>query len=220
MGRVLIIAEGQTEEKFLKNIVFPYFYNKELFNIDVTILPSKITASGKRFKGGDVKSEKIITYAKKLISSAYVTTFIDYYGINENFIGYQKSLKCPRIEDKKNCLEHSLINEFNHRKFFPYIQMFEFEGLLFSDVNSFIFIEDNQDKINKISNEIKDFETPEHINNSKLTAPSKRLEKWYPSYGKTTDGIIVAESIGMTTLLNSCPFFSDWINKIGTKLKE
>lgn len=24
MGRVLIIAEGQTEEKFLKNIVFPY----------------------------------------------------------------------------------------------------------------------------------------------------------------------------------------------------
>jgi hypothetical protein len=105
MSRVLIIAEGQTEEKFLKEIVFPYFYEKELFSIDVTILPSKTMASGKRHKGGHITSRKILNYAKKLLFSGNVTTFLDYYGIDENFIGYQESLYKKDISDKKECIE-------------------------------------------------------------------------------------------------------------------
>ena len=50
MARVIIIAEGQTEEKFVKSLIFPYFHNKNLFDISVSILPSKVTASGKRYK--------------------------------------------------------------------------------------------------------------------------------------------------------------------------
>ncbi len=64
MGRVIVIAEGQTEEKFLKDILFPYFYSKDLFQISVTILPSKTTASGKRHKGGFITSNKIIKYGR------------------------------------------------------------------------------------------------------------------------------------------------------------
>ena len=90
MSRVLIIAEGQTEEKFLKEIVFPYFHKKELYDINVTILPTKTMASGKRHKGGNVTSGKILNYTRKLLASAHVTTFLDYYGIDEKFLGYEK----------------------------------------------------------------------------------------------------------------------------------
>jgi hypothetical protein len=35
-----------------------------------------------------------------------------------------------------NCLETAFENDINHEKFMPYIQLFEFEGLFFSDVQA------------------------------------------------------------------------------------
>lgn len=220
MARVIIIAEGQTEEKFVKSLIFPYFHNKKLFDISVSILPSKITASGKRFKGGNIKSDKVLKFAKQYLNSASVTTFIDYYGINPEFIGYQDSLSLPSISEKKECIENALKEELTDYRFFPYVQMYEFEGLLFSDVDNFIWIEEDIDKINILKQDIKTFPTPEHINNSKITAPSKRIEKIFPSYGKTSDGIIVAEAIGIKTILSKCNHFKDWIEKIEIELRK
>ena len=220
MARVIIIAEGQTEEKFVKSLIFPYFHNKKLFDISVSILPSKVTASGKRYKGGNIKSDKVINYAKTLLHSASVTTFIDYYGINPEFIGYQDSLSLPSISEKKECIEKALREELTDFRFFPYVQMYEFEGLLFSDIDEFVWIEDDKSKINVLKDDIKIFPTPEHINNSKITAPSKRIEKIFPSYGKTSDGIIVAEAIGIKTILSKCNHFKEWIEKIEIELRK
>ena len=220
MARVIIIAEGPTEEKFCKSILFPYFYNKNLFDISVSILPSKITASGKRFKGGNIKSDKVLKFAKQYLNSASVTTFIDYYGINPEFIGYQDSLSLTTISEKKECIENALKEELDDYRFFPYVQMYEFEGLLFSDVDEFIWIEEDISKINTLKQDIKIFPTPEHINNSKETAPSKRIERIFPSYGKTSDGIIVAEAIGIKTILSKCNHFKEWIDKIEIELRK
>lgn len=220
MARVIIIAEGPTEEKFCKDIMFPYFYNKGLYDIRVSILPSKITASGKRYKGGDIKSDKILKFAKQYLSSASVTTFIDYYGINEEFLGYQESLSLPTIGEKKGSIEKALKSELTDYRFFPYIQMYEFEGLLFSDIDNFLWIEDNINKIATLKENVAIFQTPEHINNSKITAPSKRIEKLFPSYGKTSDGIIVAEVIGIEKILSKCLLFKEWVEKIEEELRR
>lgn len=220
MGRVLIIAEGQTEEKFLKNIVFPYFYSKSLYEIDVSILPTKITASGKRHKGGGVTSDKILNYSKKLLKSASVTTFIDYYGIDEEFLGYKESLVLKTIEEKKKSIEEALKLEISDLRFFPYVQMYEFEGLLFSDIDSFMWVEEDINKVNQLKDESKGFPSPEHINNSKETAPSKRIKSIYNSYGKTSDGIVVAEAMGIETILSKCSLFKEWIEKIEEELRR
>lgn len=220
MARVIIIAEGTTEEKFCKEIIFPYFYNKELYDIAVSILPSKITASGKRYKGGDIKSDKILKFAKQYLNSASVTTFIDYYGINPEFLGYQDSLALTSIVEKKECIEKALKEELTDFRFFPYVQMYEFEGLLFSDIDEFVWIEDDKNKITTLKQSVTTFPTPEHINNSKVTAPSKRIEQIFPSYGKTSDGIIVAEAIGMTTILSKCNYFKEWIDRIEEELRK
>ena len=220
MGRVLIIAEGQTEEKFLKSIVFPYFYNKGLYSISVSILPSKIMASGQRYKGGNITTNKVVDYAKRLIHSGSVTTFFDYYGINEEFVGYKESLSCRTIKEKKECIENKLKCELNFPNFMPYIQMFEFEGLLFTNLDSFELIDNDKSKIQQLKDETLGFETPEHINNSKITAPSKRIETVYKQYGKTTDGILIAEEIGLTNILAKCHLFREWIERIEIELKK
>ncbi|MGL5125203.1 MAG: DUF4276 family protein [Fusobacteriaceae bacterium] len=214
MKKLLIIAEGQTEEKFIKELIIPYFQKKNIYNIDVTILPNKTLASGQRFKGGAVTFKNVTNYAKKLLNSAYVTTLLDYYGIDRNFDGYDESKIFSDIKDKKETLEKKLAIEINNKKFIPYIQMYEFEGLLFSNPDSFVYIDEDPYKITDIKKEIAAYATPEHINDSPQTAPSKRLEKHYKGYTKTTDGIMVAEDMGIEKIIEKCPLFKEWLEKL------
>jgi hypothetical protein len=65
-----------------------------------------------------------------------------------------------------------------HNRFLPYIQPYEFEALLFSDVAKLIEVDSDWDSrlVEKLQNIKNGFETPEHINNSKETSPSHRLQ--------------------------------------------
>jgi len=222
MGRVIIIAEGQTEEKFVKEIMTPYFHRKGVYGgLEVMIIPTKTTASGKRHKGGDITSDKVIEWSKKLLrSKATVTTFLDYYGIDSNFIGYKESLLKNNILEKKECIENALKNEITSSKFKPYIQMYEFEGLLFSDVDEFEWIDLDKSMIPPLKAEVESFETPEHVNNSQQTAPSKRIEKYYPQYGKVIDGNLIADVIGIEKIKEKCPLFKGWIEMIEGELRD
>ena len=59
------------------------------------------------------------------------------------------------------------------------------------------------------------FETPEHINDSPLTAPSKRLFTIYDqAYQKTLHGSIVASEIGLAAIRRECQHFDAWLTKL------
>ena len=92
----------------------------------------------------------------------------------------------------------------------PYIQLHEFGGLLFSDVNAFMesFSEDEID-MNVLMEAANSFENPELINDSPLTAPSKRLEKAIVGYSKVLYGNYLAMDIGLDTIRNKCPLFNE-----------
>jgi hypothetical protein len=51
MGKVLILVEGQTEEKFVKEVLNPHLNNYGKYLIP-TLLRTKIVKSGPNFKGG------------------------------------------------------------------------------------------------------------------------------------------------------------------------
>lgn len=91
--------------------------------------------------------------------------------------------------------------------------MHEFEALLFSHPKSFTLIA-NDDIVDKLQ-EIRDaYETPEHINNSVETAPSKRIEALIPNYAKVKNGALLSEDIGIDTMLAECPHFREWIKTL------
>ena len=67
-------------------------------------------------------------------------------------------------------------NRFDSDRFMPFVVMHEFEGLLFSDCAAFsrgIGRSDLDVSLREIRN---DFTTPEEINDSPITAPSKRVD--------------------------------------------
>lgn len=67
----------------------------------------------------------------------------------------------------------------------------------------------------KVDEVIEECGSPEKINNSPQTAPSKRLERWaHGRYGKTTSGIVIARAIGIDKMRKKCPLFNSWLFKL------
>ena len=93
--------------------------------------------------------------------------------------------------------------------------MYEFEGLLFSDISKFawVMLDDwNADYAAQLQAIRAAVDNPECINNSPSTAPSKRLQRIFgKSYDKVEHGALIAEDIGLTTLRAQCPNFNQWI---------
>src|SRR5271167_4513271 len=87
--RVLILVEGQTEERFVKDVLGPAFFDKELF-FSPTLLVTKRVKDGPNFKGGVTNFAKFRNDAHRLLNSAggaLVTTMLDYYRLPEDFPG-------------------------------------------------------------------------------------------------------------------------------------
>lgn len=209
MIRVCVVCEGQTEVEFVKSVLAPY-----LLQSQVLAFPSLLQSPSGRHRGGCVTVERLV----KFISHQYhqtdrITTLVDFYG-------FQNSGGRSRIQletDIRSAVA-SRTTGYDPRFFLPYVQMYEFEGLLFSDPQAFEWVDDgwSDETKNALNAVAKAFTTPEDINNSRETAPSKRILKIFPqgSYSKTEHGPLIAESIGIDAIRAKCPAFHEWVGKI------
>ena len=72
----------------------------------------------------------------------------------------------------------------------------------------------DRSKLNDLRNIRNQFNTPEEINDSATTAPSKRLIELYPAYDKVAFGILISKRIGLETIRHECPHFNQWLSRI------
>jgi hypothetical protein len=92
--------------------------------------------------------------------------------------------------------------------------MHEFEGLLFSDCAAFsrsIGRSDLEVSLRKIRD---DFTTPEEINDSPVTAPSKRVEALVQGYQKPLLGVVAVLEIALSRIRAECPHFNGWLTQL------
>lgn len=101
------------------------------------------------------------------------------------------------------------------RRFIPYIQLHEFESLLFSDISviSKNFSKKEAD-MDALETTVGEFQNPEDINTRPDLAPSKRLISAIPSYEKVVYGACLANDIGLERILERCPLFSVWYSRL------
>ncbi|MES2416278.1 MAG: DUF4276 family protein [Patescibacteria group bacterium] len=213
MKRILVLVEGQTEERFVKDILNPFFEIKDMC-LHPTIVNTKIVKSGPNFKGGLRSYEATKKDLLKLFhdtDAVGITTMFDFYGLPTDFPGFQNDN--PIGLERVKIIESAFASDINKPKFIPYIQLHEFEGLLFTTPE--IISNALDDKKKNLVQAIRDSVTnPEEINQGRETAPSKRLLKIFPNYNKVVFGSMIANRIGLEQIKNSCPHFSDWIEKL------
>ena len=211
MKRVIIVCEGQTEQRFCKIVLQPYFEGK--LNIQSPII--------KESNGGIVHWKSLKKQLKKHLgeSEAYITSLIDYYGILPTH-GFPKWGEANKIRDKAERMDFlekemiKCINPTNQEYFFPYLQLHEFEALLFSDIKVFEKVFKDENLLDK--NYLKETAAlnPEDINENKETHPSNRLDKIIKNYDKVFHGSSLAQEIGLPKIRKRCPRFNDWIKKM------
>lgn len=92
--------------------------------------------------------------------------------------------------------------------------MHEFEGLLFSDCVAFASAIGRPDLAASFQGIRDEFETPEEINDSPVTAPSKRVEALVAGYQKPLFGTVAALDIGFDAIRAECPHFDRWVTTL------
>ena len=210
MKRLCIICEGQTEGEFVRKLLVPHL---QTFGIDA--YATLLTAGPNQQRGGNVSVPRLGKHIRNEYHNVnFITTLVDYYGF-KNINGRTKAQLQQDI--LKEARTH-IGQRFQAYRVRPYVQMYEFEALLFSDISSFDLLGENwnnesQTRLQRICD---DFETPEDINDSAQTAPSQRLDAIFPGYGsnKTLYGPLIAEDIGLDTIRGKCPRFDKWIGEL------
>ncbi|MDQ2043401.1 DUF4276 family protein [Pseudoalteromonas sp. 20-92] len=218
---VVAIVEGRTEQVFVERVLAPYLGEKNIF-----ITATQISKPGQ--KGGDVKfsrAEKDIGRFLKQRPDIYVTQFFDYYGLKQwptldTVAAHNHTEIAKRLNDAAFEYIAENYDEYQaRRRFIPYMAMHEFEALLFSDEK--ILANALEIKVEEVKAIIDVCDEPEKINNSRETAPSKRLDqlKRRGKFRKTTEGISIAEQIGVEKMRQRCPLFNEWLSRLESKVE-
>ena len=212
MINVYIYCEGLTEESFINQVLYPYFISRGISVIPIICTTKR--KNGKKFKGGVSNFNKVKDELKKLCKqhrNEFVTTMFDYYGMPTNTPGISNNK--VDVQSRVKGIEQAINDEIAQSNCKFHLMLHEFESILFTSPEAFRAIA-NDEIVGKIK-EIRDsFATPEEINNSRETAPSKRLQQLIPGYTKILDGTTVAREIGIESMMRECPHFGKWIRDI------
>ena len=101
---------------------------------------------------------------------------------------------------------------FDAGRFVPYVMMHEFEALLFSDCEGFARGIDRPEAAVSLQAIRDGFASPEEIDDSPETAPSKRVESLVSGYQKPLMGALAALEIGLGAMRRECPHFGAWLH--------
>ena len=202
MIRLAISVEGQTEEEFVKKVLADHLWLKGVVSQPILLGGS----------GGDVTVDRLAADMARLYwSFEFVTSLVDFYGFRGK--GSATPDELEKIIDER--INSNIQRSWDQTRVFSYVQQHEFEGLLFSDVSVFAGLTDVPDSAVEALRTIRSrFPTPEDINDSSDTAPSKRIVKLIPRYQKVVDGYVVAKEIGLDAICAECPRFNAWVTRL------
>jgi hypothetical protein len=216
-ARLYVTAEGQTERKFAEEVLGPHLAS---YNINVR---ARVVLTNRKLgkRGGIMDYDKIRGDLHRLMledqrEEARFTTMIDLYALPNEFPGWANARKLTHPQDRIAVLEDSLKADIEDQRFLPYIQLHEFEALLYCDLSQLQKrIAGSEAGLTKLIEEVKNT-PPEEINDGTATAPSKRIVRHVPIYerSKVRVGVAAAAAIGLPALRNKCPHFSSWINTL------
>lgn len=151
---------------------------------------------------------------------------VDYFGIPTDWPGIEAAKRSHGAKAKAECIQNAigqavasqLPDRFDRRRFVPFVLMHEFEALLFSDCSATSVGFGRPELADPMQGIRDEFPSPEEINDSALTAPSKRLLAIYPRYAKVLDGNRAILEIGLPTIRAACPNFDAWMTRLESSI--
>lgn len=219
MQTVFVVCEGQTEETFISSVVAPEFYAAGI------ILVAQLIETSAGHKGGALSYDRVKLHLRNTLrkkSQPIVTTMIDLYKLDNSFPGFKETGGKPlnqRLQILNSAWHKDIVDSVGCRPdyFLPYIQPYEFEALLFSDIAILTGLHTNWATAKSVLQNARDAaESPEHINEGPETKPAARLRSCLntPPFKKVLHGPTVAAQIGLSRIEAECNFFAGWLERL------
>lgn len=221
MKRLHITAEGQTEESFVNDTLKPHLASYGVYADVRRVLTGR--KHGKLYRGGMTNYAKakndIVRWLKEERGNGDVafSTMFDLYALPEDFPGFAEAKRLNNPYQKVAAIEEAFARDIDDYRFIPYIQLHEFEALLFVNPQLFeIEYFDTPEAIDELQKIAEKFANPELIDQGPETAPSKRIIKVLPDYenNKPAVGSMIAHEIGIDELRKACAHFNEWLAKL------
>jgi len=220
MKRIFIVVEGETEERFLRRVLYNDFILQGIHIEAQQWLTNRKIGIG----GGGNNFDLIENHLKRLMAryshdnDVFISVMIDLYAFpKEGNTVYDEDVnRLQNGKDRALLLQNKMEKRLGYRNFIPYVQLYEYEALLLSKPEALgNFYTNKTEEIKALKDEINGM-NPEDINETPQGAPSKRIIKYIPKYKKqkTSAGVIAAEAIGLPHLRAVCAHFNDWVTKL------
>jgi hypothetical protein len=225
MARVLIHVEGETEESFVNEILRDHLYRQGFTNVSARLVGN----ARQRDRRGGIRAwsavRKDIIHHLREDPASLATTMVDYYALPQSgeraWPGRAEAGALP-FPQKAATVENALLEDlcqemggnFNPNRFIPFVMMHEFEGLLFSDCERFGRGIGRPELMVQFQAIRDQFASPEEINDSPQTAPSKRVISLVEGYEKPLLGTLAVLEIGLDPIRRQCPHFDGWVSRL------
>lgn len=224
MKKIFIVTEGQSETNFVKKVMAPYFADRCIL-IPNTVITKTDNRHGRTYKGGVANYSQIRNTLSKTLAvsskdkDAFVTTMFDFYRLPTDVPGVMDSEKICDPYEKVELIERGILNSegYDAKFFFPYIELHEFEAMLFTDITKLKEAYFEYD-LTALEECIKVQSNPELINNGEETAPSKRILNCIDCFDKANVGVDVLGKMGIENIAEKCRHFSEWMNRIEERI--
>lgn len=214
MTRVYIVVEGPTEELFVNRALAPVLIPRQIYLYPILL-------GGEGGNPTYVRVRRNVLLQLKQDSSACCTTMIDFYGLGKGFPGVPVPPNLSKLE-MVNHIEGAVKQDVIAQaprlradvRFIPYLQLHEFEGLLFSDPAAFAKGINQPGLAAQLHSIRDDFSNPEDIDDGPTTAPSKRVIRLCPDYNKKINGPQAAIVVSVAAMRRECPHFRSWLERL------
>ena len=206
-----VLCEGPTEQNFVTQVLAPHLRS---FHVYPRAEPLARGRSGGVSFGFMRKAIKRDVGRSR--NHQYVTTMIDLYGIGR-YPGAEREPDESSLERALR-IERRMAEALPNDRFIPYIQVHEFEALVFVDLGELPaqFPDGDADGAPARLRGDVGSTPPEEIDDGPTTAPSKRLIREVPAYEhlKSIVGPAIAGRIGLPALRAACPHLDGWIGRL------
>lgn len=216
--RLNITSEGDTERRFVKDVLFHYLVDRNIFCEARNVLTSKeIKQRGGMTSYSKAKADIMQWIKKECSPDRRFTTMFDYYALPTDFPGWTEAKRKSDPYEAIEQIESAFKEDISDWRFIPYIQLHEFESLIFSDLDSLLSeYEEKGEQIKELKRQLAQTPSnnPELINDKKETSPSHRILKLIPTYHKVSTGPLLAELITIDKMREKCKHFDEWLTKL------
>jgi hypothetical protein len=223
MIRLYMYVEGQTEQQYAETVL-----RGHLAGHDVFVAGAILAATRRRHRmihrGGGRHFAPMRNDLERLLRQhrgpdVRFTTMFDLYALYSDFPGTEATKQQAHLPyERIKTLEHALAAEMNDPRLVPYIQLHEFETLLYCQLDAFeIHYADCANQVQALADDAgRLLATPELIDDGQETAPSKRIAKQFPDYSdaKPEASVAIATMIDLAIIRSKCPHFNEWMTRL------